>query len=404
MTAVYPTNSTSDSQCPECGPNTPIATDDDGLLSCSCDLQVELHKGDSPYISEMQIPTTKSRVTPQSRHGPRLHPMSYQSQTEPECPECGPHTLLGIDPDGWLSCSCGLQIEPVDVLESSRPMSELEPNTTSGGGHGDSTGLGQKLVGSVFSGDLDYAGNTVSKSWQHRSKFRGQLDGRSRAVLEGTRARRDTMRIIRQATQNSPTLQKEALYNLSKGWPEPKNRSTTFQTIASAGHPTPRESSAAACIFVAAERMGIRIPAHRIVDDIFTLNKITAADARKYLTRSIKCLRGHLGSRARQEATSSRLDSVLNSAFNRDSRLGPIHDRVRRFCHFWADYTGQSRVLDSPVSYAACAAYELGKLADIGMTLEDIEAAFEVSQGFRAKRSEVQDLLTFIESNPGVLG
>jgi hypothetical protein len=324
--------------------------------------------------------------------------------TEPsECPECGPRTRLSIDTDGWLACSCGLQLEPVDILESNRAMSELEPNTTSGGGHGDSTGLGRKLVGSVISGTRDHTGNALSKSWQHRAKFRAKLDGRSRAVLEGTRARRDTMRIIRQSTQDTPTLQKEALYNLSKGWPEPKNRPATFQTIASAGHPTPRESSAAACIFVAAERMGIRIPAHRIVDDIFNLNKVSAAEARKYLTRSIKCLRSHLGSHARHEATSSRLDSILNSAFNRDCRLGPIHDRVRRFCHFWAEYTGQSRVLDSPVSYAACAAYELGKIADIGMTLEDIEVAFEVSQGFRANRTEVRDLLTFIESHPGVL-
>ena len=83
--------------------------------------------------------------------------------------------------------------------------------------------------------------------------------------------------------------------------------------------------------------------------------------------------------------------------------MGPIFGKVRSFCHFWAESSGQSRVLDSPASYAACAAYELGKIAGIGMTLADIEIAFEVSQGFRAKRIEVQDLLVYIENHPGVL-
>ena len=311
---------------------------------------------------------------------------------------------MSIDPDGWLPCcSCGIQIEPVDVFESTRAMSEFEPNTTSGVGHGDPSGLGRKLTGSVVSGRVDHAGNAVGKAWQHRANFRGTLDSRDRAVLEGTRARRDTMRIIRESTRDKPTLQKEALFNLSKGWPEPKNRPPEFRTIALAGHPTPRESSAAACIIVASERMGIRIPAHRMIGELFDLDKVTSRDARKYLTRSIKCLRGHLGHRARQEATNNRLDSILNSAFDRDLRLGPIHERVRRFCLFWAEYTGRSRVLDAPKSYAACAAYEIGRLEGIGMTLEDIEVASDVSQGFRAKRIEVQDLLAFVETHPGVL-
>jgi hypothetical protein len=282
-------------------------------------------------------------------------------------------------------------------------MSEFEPNTTSGVGHGDATGLGRKLTGSVISGGVDHAGNPLGKAWNHRGSFRTQIDNRDRAVLEGTRARLATMRMIKGLTRDQPSLQKEALFNLSQGWPEPKNRAADFPTIAMAGHPTPRESSAAACIIVAAERMGIRITENRIISDLFDLNNMSSAEASKYLRRSIKCLRSHLGPRARKEATSHRLDSVLNSAFHRDARLGPIFDKVRLLCHFWADYSGQSRVLDSPATYAACAAYELGKIQGIGMTLEDIEVAFEVSQGFRAKRDEVRDLLAFIDSHPGVL-
>lgn len=324
--------------------------------------------------------------------------------SDTECPECGPRVDFKTDPDGWLACtSCGLQLEPVDVYVSSRAMSEFEPNTTSGIGHGDATGLGRKLTGSVISGSVDHAGNTVGSAWKHRGGFRTTLDSRDRAVLEGTRARLDTMRTIRAFTQDQPTLQKEAIFNLTKGWPDPKNRPGDFRTIALAGHPTPRASSAAACIIVAAERMGIRIPAHRLIGEFFDLQKVSSQDAKKYLIRSIKCLRTHLGHRASLEATGNRLDSVLNAAFDRDTRLGPIHDCVRRFCLFWAESTGQSRVLDSPSSYAACAAYEIGRQAGIGMTLKDIEISFDVSQGFRAKRNEVQEILAFLEKNPGVL-
>jgi hypothetical protein len=187
------------------------------------------------------------------------------------------------------------------------------------------------------------------------------------------------------------------------GWPEPKNRSSDFVTIGHASHPVPRESSAAACIFVAAERMGINIPARRLITEMFDLSKVTSGLADKYLRRAIKCMRHHLGPRARKEATQHRLNAILDSAFSRDKRLGPIHRLVYRFCIFWAEYTGKSRVLDAPASYAACAAYEIGKLQNIGLTLEDIEAAFLVSQGFRMRSSEVQDLLAFIDNHPGVL-
>ena len=322
-----------------------------------------------------------------------------------ECPECGPRSVLKVDPDGWLACTtCGIQIEPVDVFESTHANSEFEPNTTSGVGHGDSTGSARKLTGSVISGTVDHAGNVVGNAWKHRGRFRTQLDRRDSAALEGTRARRATMRKIKALTLEQPTLQREALYNLSKGWPEPKNRPSEFHTIAQAGHPTPRESSAAACIIVAAERIGIQIPAHKIISELFDIDRVKAADARKYLIRSIKCLRGHLGPRARKEATSNRLDSALDSAFQRDNRLGPIYPKIRSFCEFWAEKSGNSRILDSPASYAACAAYEIGKTEGIGMTLEDIEIAFEISQGFRSYAKEVRDLLTFIESHPGVVG
>ena len=122
------------------------------------------------------------------------------------------------------------------------------------------------------------------------------------------------------------------------------------------------------------------------------------------MRRSIKCLRRHLGPRARKEATSNRLESALDSAFQRDNRLGSIYSKIRIFCEFWAEKTGNSRILDSPASYAACAAYEIGKTEGIGMTLEDIEIAFDISQGFRSYTKEVRDLLTFIESHPGVMG
>lgn len=338
---------------------------------------------------------------------PMVKVMSAKAPTQScdaECPECGPHSTFKTDSDGWLACvTCGLQLEPVDVYESTRAMSEFDPNTTSGVGHGDSTGLGRKLSGSTISGRVDHAGNPLGKAWKHRGNFRTQIDNRNRAVLEGTRARLATMRIIKDLTRDQPTLQKEALFNLSKGWPEPKNRPADFQTIAQAGHPTPRESSAAACLIVAAERMGIHIPAHRIIGDLFDLDCISSAEATKYLKRSIKCLRIHLGPRARKEATSQRLDSVLNAAFDRDIRLGPIHGKVRQFCHLWAEKSGNSRILDSPDLYAACVAYELAKIEGLGMTLEDIEVAFGVSQGFRTYRAEVQDLLAFIEKYPGVL-
>jgi hypothetical protein len=209
--------------------------------------------------------------------------------------------------------------------------------------------------------------------------------------------------MIREATRQNPSLQREALYNFAKGWPEPKDRSDDFKTIAHAGHPTPRSSSAAACIFVASENIGIRIPAHQLIKQLFDLGNISSQEAKKYLVRSIKCLRGHLGHSANQEATNNRLDSVLNSALSRDIRLGLIHNRVREFCLFWAEYTGQSRVLDAPVSYAACAAYEIGKIEGIGMTLEAIQIAFEVSQGFKSRQQEVQDLLMLIDEHPGVL-
>ena len=328
----------------------------------------------------------------------------HSHSNEQDCPDCGPRSNLSIDPDGWLACStCGLQLEAIDLFESTRTKGDFDSTITSGGGHGDAIGIGGKLSGSVLSGSKDYAGNSLSKSWQHRGRFRGQLDGRIRGVLEGTRARRETMRMIREATRHNPSLQREALYNFTKGWPEPKNRPGEFKTIGHAGHPTPRSSSAAACIFVASERMGIRIPAHQLIKDFFDLGNISSQEAKKYLVRSIKCLRGHLGHSANREATSNRLDGVLNSALSRDIRLGPIHNQVRNFCLFWAEYTGQSRVLDAPVSYAACAAYEIGKMEGTGMSLEDIEIAFEVSQGFRSRQQEVQDLLVFIDEHPGVL-
>ena len=365
---------------------------------------VELHNGDSPYISKMQSSSTKSRVTHESGRGPNHPPMSRQSEAEPECPECKTNTNLSVDDDGWLACSCGIQLEPADVFVSERSSGDFDPTISSGVGHGDPIGLGRKLTGSVISGQKDHAGNAVGKAWKHRSGIRAKLDSHSRAVLEGTRARRDVMRMIREYTPGQPTLRDEALHNLSVGWPEPKNRSSDFVTIGHASHPVPRESSAAACIFIAAERIGFSMPAHRLITDLFDLSNITSGLANKYLRRAIKCLRHHLGPRARKEATQHRLDATLDSAFSRDNRLGTIHRRVRRFCLFWAEYTGESRVLDSPASYAACAAYEIGKIEDLGLTLDDIESAFLVSQGFRARSKEVRNLLAFIDSHPEVLG
>jgi hypothetical protein len=372
--------------------------------------QVQLDNGDSSYIKGMKIATSKGHTSSRKSHvtrefvrKPNSQPMSSHSQAEPECPECRTSTNLSVDEDNWLACSCGLQIEPADIFVSERSSSEFDSTISSGVGHGDAIGIGHKLTGSVISGHKDHAGNAVGKAWMHRAGIRGKLDSRSRAVLEGTRARRAVMRMIRENTPDQPTLRAEALHNFSVGWPEPRKCSADFITIGQVSHPVPRESSAAACIFVAAERMGISKPAHQLISDIFDLNNITFGLAEKYLRRAIKCLRQHLGPRARKEATDSRLDAVLDSAFGRQNRLGKIHQRVRRFCLFWAEYSGESRVLDSPASYAACAAYEIAKVDDLGLTLEDIETAFQVSQGFRAKRSEVRDLLAFIESHPGVL-
>ena len=358
---------------------------------------------ESPPSEETTDHVVKSRVTRLASHGPNQDRMSRHDQAESECPECQTATNLSVDPDGWLSCSCGIQLEPSDIFVSERTSGDFDSSITSGVGHGDAIGLGRKLTGSVISGHKDHAGNAVGKAWKHRSGIRAQLDSRSRAVLEGTRARRDVMRRIREYTVDQPSLRDEALHNLSVGWPEPHNRSSDFVTIGQASHPVPRESSAAACIFVAAERMCISIPARRLITEMFDLSTVTSGLADKYLRRAIKCLRQHLGPRARKEATQHRLDAVLDSAFGRDNRLGVIHRRVRRFCLFWAEYTGESRVLDSPVSYAACAAYEIGKIDDLGLTLEDIESAFQVSQGFRAKGAEVRELLAFIENHPGVL-
>ena len=326
-------------------------------------------------------------------------PASAHSQsTAQQCPDCGSQSELRVDSDGWLSCVlCGLQLEPLEMYESSPSKGDFDSTISSGCGHGDPIGLGRKLSGSNISGIRDYCGNPLSQSWQHRGRFRTQLDGRIRGVLEGTRARRESMRMIREATRDNPTLQREALFNFSKGWPEPKNQPPDFKTIAQAGHPTPRSSSAAACIFVASERIGFRIPAHQLINDLFDLGNVSSQDAKKYLIRSIKCLRRHLGHSANQEASSNRLDGVLNSALSRDIRLGTIFNQVRKFCQFWAEYTGQSRVLDAPSSYVACAAYEIGKIEGIGMTLDDIQIAFEVSQGFRNRQGEVQELLTFLE-------
>ena len=368
--------------------------------------QVELHNGDSPYITGMEISDNKSRVTPQSGRGPNHPPMSRHShqQTEPECPECRTSANLTVDVDNWLACSCGLQIEPADLFVSERSSSEFDSTITSGMGHGDAIGVGQKVTGSVISGRKDHAGNAVGNAWKHRAGIRVQLDSRDRASLEGTRARRAVMRMIREKTQGQPTLRAEALHNFSVGWPEPSKCSTDFITIGQVSHPVPRESSAAACIFVAAERMGINRPVHGLISDFYDLANISFGLAKKYLRRAIKCLRQHLGPRARKEATDHRLEAVLDSAFARENRLGKIYRQVHRFCQFWADYTGESRVLDSPASYAACAAYEIGKVESLGLTLEDIEAAFQVSNGFRAKRSEVRDLLSFIDNHPGVIG
>ena len=323
---------------------------------------------------------------------------------ESECPECGLQSKLNIDPDGWLACStCGLQIEAIDIFESSHSKGDFDSNISSGNGHGGPTGIGRKLSGSFISGTTDHTGNSVGKSWKHRGRFRAKLDNQIRGVLEGTRARKETMRMIREATRDSPTLQREALYNFSKGWPEPQSQPADFKTIAHAGHPTPRASSAAACILVAGERMGIRIPAHQLITQFFDSGKTSQKEAKKYLTRSIKCLRSHIGHAARKEATNNRLDSVLNAALARENRLGKIFNEVRSFCLFWAEYTGQSRVLDAPASYAACAAYVIGKSNTIGLTLEDIQKAFEVSPGFRVRVSEVQDLYSFTVKHPGVL-
>ena len=351
---------------------------------------------------------TKSRVTTQSCHTPSLDSMSrpshHKEQIESVCPECCISSKLSVDIDHWLACNhCGLQIEPAEKYASDYTFNEFDSEIQSGVGHGDATGIGRKLIGSEISGNRDYAGNNLSQSWQNRGRFRARLDRQSRADLEGTRARRDTMRMIREATRQNPTLQREALFNFSAGWPEPKNRSADFKTIAHAGHPTPRSSSAAACIFVASERIGIRIPAHQLINQFFDVGNISFGEAKKYLLRSIKCLRNHLGYSANQEAVSNRLDGVLNSALSRDTRLGSIFNQVRKFCHFWAEIKGNSRVLDAPGSYAACAAYEIGKIEGIGMTLDDIQVAFEVSQGFRTRQREVQELLAFKEEFPEVV-
>tara|TARA_B100001250_G_scaffold382044_1_gene374858 strand:- start:72 stop:1076 length:1005 start_codon:yes stop_codon:yes gene_type:complete len=325
------------------------------------------------------------------------------SSSDLHCPECGPATSLGVDEDGWLACCCGLQIEPADLFVSERSSSEFDSTITSGIGHGDAIGVGQRLTGSVISGFNDYAGNAVGIAWKHRSRIRGTIDSRDRAALEGTRVRRAVMRMIRESTRGQSALQAEALHNFLVGWPEPSKCSADFITIGHVSHPLPRESSAAACIFVATERMGIDRPVHALISEFYDLDNISFGLAKKYLTRAIKCLRQHLGPRAWKEATDHRLDAVLDSAFAREIRLGKIHRQVRQFCLFWADYSGESRVLDSPASYAACAAYEIGKIENLGMKLEDIEDAFQVSQGFRSKRSEVRDLLEFIDNHPGVI-
>ena len=142
------------------------------------------------------------------------------------------------------------------------------------------------------------------------------------------------MRMIREKTQGQPTLRAEALHNFSVGWPEPSKCSTDFITIGQVSHPVPRESSAAACIFVAAERMGINRPVHGLISDFYDLANISFGLAKKYLRRAIKCLRQHLGPRARKEATDHRLEAVLDSAFARENRLGKIYRQVHRFCQF----------------------------------------------------------------------
>jgi len=335
---------------------------------------------------------------------PESRPSTRLASESTICPECGPRSRLSVDDDGWLACECGLQIEAQDVLVSTRAASEFCDGgvNTTGGGHGDAIGGGRKLTGSTFSGGRDHAGRALGKTWAGRSRMRERMDRRSRLTMEGTPARRATMRLIRENTQETDQLRREALYNLSKGWPEPKDRPADFRTTAAAGHPFGKPASAAACILVAAERLGIRAPVRVLVTSLFDMDEMSLRDAQGYITRSIKCLRSHLGKTAHREATGNRLDAVLNAAFDRDARLGPIFERVRSFCRFWAEYK-RPRVLDAPKTYAACAAYEIGKRFGLGLTLEAVETAFDTSQGFRTHSGEVQDLLEFVENHPEVM-
>jgi len=332
---------------------------------------------------------------------PKLRESETRQSGTHDCPECGNHRDFEEDQDGWFSCNrCGLQLEAVSVYVNTLPFTE--PGSISGVGHGGPIGVGEKAGTAPVSSFGGVNGSKANKDFSSRRHRISRESKRSVQKAQGTLARRVTKRMIRDYTRDMPLLRNEALFNLEKGWPEPKNREADFVTIASKAHPNGREGSAAACILYAAQRMGIEIPSKELLEDIFTLDDdLLLSDARQRTNRAKKRLHQVLGTNAFREASGNRLDAVLSSAFDRDNRLGPIHDRVRTFMLMWAEVS-RPRVLDSPSTYAAAVAYEIAKLNGISLTIVDCEFAFQVSQGFRTHCAEVRDLMIFARKHPGV--
>jgi hypothetical protein len=311
------------------------------------------------------------------------------------CDECGAHDSLDIDIEGYLACtSCGIQIEKIDVFDEAPLFVDPEKqNSGSGSGRGDAIKPGSKLTGSSMGRGRDYSGKKLSAVWQKKYRWLEMLDNQNQRQLEGTVARRETIRMIKEICIDYKHISEVALEFFAIGWPEPRNRQSDFITTANAAHPFGRSATAAATILLAGEIVGIKLEMKNILEESFRKDEISMKEAHQFMVRAMKCLRKHMGpSIFKGINATSKMDAVLTSARDSDIRLGMIEAEVRKLCINWGN-SSNPRIFDSPANYVACVAYEISKVRGLRLKISDIQEAFTVSMAFRAHSGEVIELL-----------
>lgn len=314
------------------------------------------------------------------------------------CENCG---AMGysyeVDEERWLACKiCGMQMENIEPFEKTLQFNTSENENSGGGsGRGDKARVGDKLLGSIMGGNRDYYGKSVNSKWTKRGPILSKIDRHDRLQLEGTPARRATLRMIKDQCKEYSSILEVALNFFNLGWPEAKKYGKNFITTAKAAHPHGRAATTAACIILAGEEIGIKIDRNEVLTKAFSLDDIEINKANRFTFRAIKCLRPHIefvNKGLKQKSKTSKLDAILIYARDRDIRIGKIELKVRDLCIKWGD-ASNPRLFDSPKNYAACVVYEISKKEKLGMKIEDIKKAFSTSAAFREHSKDVRHLL-----------